>query len=112
MQTQFSERKQSSVGPFQDAGWTGGWDRKVCCSGEHVHRDVAASVTLLFGAVGMALSQLSIVERRTVAVEALERSGLSPENFWYNSLNFLPKSSSTELVEDVVPGQDVSQLGL
>ena len=52
---QSSERLQSSVGPFQDAGRPGGRDWKERSSSEHVRRDVAASVTLLFGTFGTLL---------------------------------------------------------
>ncbi len=48
-----AEEVQSSVKPFQDAGRQGSRNWKERCSSEHVRRDVAASVTLQFGALRM-----------------------------------------------------------
>ena len=41
---QSSEQVRSWLGPVKDEGRSGGWDWKERCSGEHVCRDVPASV--------------------------------------------------------------------
>ncbi len=66
------------------------------CSSDHVRRDVAASVTLQFSALGMPLK--SIVGRQTDAVEQLESFVLSPRKFRYFSAVGRARNPALDLV--------------